>query len=285
VVSFFISGGGFDHEDIYGEVVGGFVSNHYGWSCILFLATSIDILRNKSSLSVKRRILIILCCLIAVYILAISGSRSAYLSFAVCFILFILKNKSTSFAIKILSTIAAIGFILNLYSDRDSALNKRFQKTETQLEKGDARSAIYDLGFVTMADNPVTLITGFGFYTPAEAMLILNKNANKKVLEVYSLHNSYLELLFGSGLFIFAFFLVFFVGNTVWCFTIRHSSRYIFLPPILLIPFFENNFNPGQFLFFPWFIIMLYYIHYNERQIKIEDNLNMHFIPKKNVFL
>jgi hypothetical protein len=53
----------------------------------------------------------------------------------------------------------------------------------------------------------------------------------------------------------------------------------------MIIPLFENNFNPGQFLFFPWFAIMFYYIHYNERQIKIDTELVSKPPAKKHQFL
>ncbi|WP_378410940.1 O-antigen ligase family protein [Rhodocytophaga aerolata] len=284
VASFILFGGGFAQDDIYGEVVGGFVSNHYGWGCAIFLASSLDLLRNRVIVSKNKKILLIFLCLIATYILAISGSRSGYLTFALCFLIFVLKNSNTSFYIKIFSTIAATYFVFHLYTDNDSALNKRLAKTETQLEKGDARSAIYELGFNTMANHPENILTGFGFYTFREAMFELNSNVDPKVLRI-NLHNSYLELFFGSGLFVFTFFLLFFVGKSLWNFAVYHSSRYTFLPPILLIPFFENNFNPGQFLFFPWFAIMFYYIHYNERQIKIEEVITPMPPVRKHQFL
>jgi hypothetical protein len=67
------------------------------------------------------------------------------------------------------------------------------------------------------------------------------------------------------------FFLVAYVLPTLITFFVRHSNRFIFLPPLMLIPFFESNFNPGQFLFFPWFIIMMYYAFRGEKQVAISQ--------------
>jgi hypothetical protein len=169
-----------------------------------------------------------------------------------------------------MSTIIAVYFIAQLYANKDSALNKRIQKTETQLEKGEARGTVYRLGFQTMVENPGTLVTGFGFYAFKDALFNLNKNVTAKQLRI-NLHNSYYELLFGTGFLVFTFFMLFFVLRSSLYFFLYHSSKYVFLPPILLIPLFENNFNPGQFLFFPWFIIMFYYIYYKEKQIRLSD--------------
>lgn len=281
IISYLLFGGSVQEEDIYGKVVGGFVSNHYGWTSAIFLATSLDVIKNSISASKLRKAGMLLFALLALYIMAISGSRSSYLTFVLSFLLFILRTKNTSIPLKIIISLLAIYFIIGLYGDKESALNKRIEKTETQLEKGDARTVSRNLGFDTMAEYPFAIVTGFGFFTFREAMALLNPT----VTEVVGLHNSYLELFFGCGLFVFTFFLVFFVGKTVWNFTIYHSNRYTFLPPILLIPFFENNFNPGQFLFFPWFAIMFYYIHYNEQQIKIEEVMQQNSPVRKHQFL
>jgi hypothetical protein len=283
IISYILFGGSVQEEDIYGKVIGGFVSNHYGWTSAIFLATSLDLIKNNTSVSSIRKAGILLFTILAFYILIISGSRSSYLTFVLSFLLFILRSKNTSIAIKIIISFISLYVIISLYGDKDSALNKRVEKTETQLEKGDARTISRRLGFETMLEYPHTIATGFGFFAFREAIVILNP----KVSKVVGLHNSYLELLFGSGLFIFVFFLIFFVGKTVWNFAFHHSARYTFLPPLMLIPFFENNFNPGQFLFFPWIAIMFYYIHFNERQIKIEPPALQHtkYPSRKHQFL
>ncbi|QHT66079.1 O-antigen ligase family protein [Rhodocytophaga rosea] len=266
--SFIFLGGNFSQEDIYGEMVGGFISNHYGWSSAIFITTTVDLLRNDYSLSKKRRIIIFFLLLLSCYVLVISGSRSGYLTVALCFLLFILRNTNSSLFVKLASVLLVSFFVIQLYGNENSAFNKRLDKTETQLEKGDARTQTYALGYETMADNPSTIITGFGFYAFREALISFNKEITIDKLKI-SLHNSYYELLFGSGIFIFTFFVVLFVLNTLLSFFRFHSAHYIFLPPLIFIPFFENNFNPGQFLFFPWFSIMFYYMHYREKQIMI----------------
>jgi hypothetical protein len=281
ILSYVLFGGNVQGEDIYGQVVGGFVSNHYGWTSAVFLTTSLDLIKNYPAISKTRKVGMLAFVPIAFYVLLISGSRSSYLTFILSFLLFIIKTRNTSIALKVITVMLSLYAVVSLYGIKESALNKRLEKTETQLEKGDARTVARNLGFDTMVKQPFALATGFGFFAYPEAMLILNP----KITKIVGLHNSYLELFFGSGVFIFAFFLVFFVIKTLWKFGVYHSARYVFLPPIMIIPLFENNFNPGQFLFFPWFAIMFYYIHYNERQIKIDTELVSKPPAKKHQFL
>jgi hypothetical protein len=35
------------------------------------------------------------------------------------------------------------------------------------------------------------------------------------------------------------------------------GGNYILIIPLIIIPYFESNITGGQFLFFPWFILML----------------------------
>jgi O-antigen ligase len=276
IVSFIFLGGSLDESDIYGEVVGGFANNHYGWASSVFLSTGMDIYRNNKSLSKLRKWLLLGLSIVALFILAISGSRSGYLTFALSFLILITRNQNIKLFVKFFITILVFLFVAQLYGDPNSALNKRLDKSEKQLKSGEARQKIANLGWQTMDNNPQIILTGYGFYAFKEGVLALNPRANPEDLRI-SLHNSYYELIFGCGILVFTLFLIFFVGKTLFWFIIRHSKRFVFLPPLILIPMFENNFNPGQFLFFPWFIIMFYYLHYPEKQIpafEIPDRFN-----------
>ncbi|MDJ1504335.1 O-antigen ligase family protein [Xanthocytophaga agilis] len=267
VIAFLFSGS-LGEKDIYGDSVGGFANNHYGWACAMFLLTSLDLYRNDSSLSNKHLWFIRILTPLAIILLSISGSRSGYLTFSLGFLIFILRNSNTHLAIKLFSVLLVFLLIFQLYGDPESALNKRLNKTEKQLKEGESREKLANLCFESMSNYPETMLTGFGFYSFKEALLRLNPNYNPRKLKI-NLHNSYYELLFGSGYLIFVFFMVFFPLRTIWIFALKHSSKYVFLPPVILIPLFENNFNPGQFMFFPWFVIMFYYLHYSETQIPI----------------
>lgn len=267
VIAFLFSGS-VGEKDIYGDAVGGFANNHYGWACAMFLLTSLDLYRNDSSLSSKHLWFIRILAPLAVMLLSISGSRSGYLTFSLGFLIFILRNTNTHIAIKLFSVLLVFLLIFQLYGDQESALNKRLNKTEKQLKEGESRAKLANLCFESMSNYPETMLTGFGFYAFREALLRLNPNYDPIKLKI-NLHNSYYELLFGSGYLIFLFFLVFFPLRSILIFALKHSSKYVFLPPIILIPLFENNFNPGQFMFFPWFVIMFYYLHYSETQTPI----------------
>ncbi|MDJ1467039.1 O-antigen ligase family protein [Cytophagaceae bacterium DM2B3-1] len=267
VIAFLLSGS-LGEKDIYGDAVGGFANNHYGWACAMFLLTSLDLYRNDPSLSKKHLWFIRILTPLAVILLSISGSRSGYLTFSLGFLLFILRNSNTHLAVKLFSVLLVSLLVFQLYGDPESALNKRLNKTEKQLKEGEARTQLADLCFETMASYPETMLTGFGFYAFRDALLKLNSKYNPQKLKI-NLHNSYYELLFGCGYLIFVFFLLFFPLRTILIFALKHSSKYVFLPPIILIPLFENNFNPGQFMFYPWFVIMFYYLHYSETQTPI----------------
>jgi|GEM_PF-1016308 len=254
-------------KDIYGDTIGGFVNNHYGWACAIFLLTSLDLYRNDKAISNKHLWFIRILSPLAVLILVISGSRSGYLTFALGFLIFVLRNTNTHIVVKFLSVLVVSALVFQLYGDPESALNQRLNKTEKQLKEGEARQKLSALCFESMHSYPETMLTGFGFYAFRNALLKLNPKYDPVKLKI-NLHNSYYELLFGSGYLVFIFFMIVFPLKTILVFTRKHSAKFTFLPPLILIPLFENNFNPGQFVFFPWFIIMFYYIHYTQQQIQ-----------------
>ncbi len=268
VATFFLFGVGLAATNIYGEIIGGFVNNHYGWASSLFLATSWDLYRNKPDMSKLRRWATLLLCPLALFLLAVSGSRSSYVSFALCFLIFVVRNANTNIILKGLTVVLVAVFVLWLYQDKTSALSQRMEKTETQLKKGEARFKMAKVCWDKMMEHPQIILTGYGFYAYGQAVLELDGLEALEEVKV-GLHNSYYDLFFGCGWVVMLFFLVAYVLPTLITFFVRHSGRFIFLPPLMLIPFFESNFNPGQFLFFPWFIIMFYYAFRGERQVEI----------------
>jgi hypothetical protein len=72
------------------------------------------------------------------------------------------------------------------------------------------------------------------------------------------MHNTYLQFLFEVGVFPFIYFLLIFVLPTVVIFLRSFRSQLIYIPFIVL-PYFENNLNTGQFVFFP-FMFTLFFI-------------------------
>ncbi len=75
--------------------------------------------------------------------------------------------------------------------------------------------------------------------------------------ELGSYHNSYLEIFFGGGIILFILFCLFMVFRPVGNYFKYYSKIFLIFPPLAIIPFFESNLTGGQFLFYPWFMLML----------------------------
>ncbi|MBB5284962.1 hypothetical protein HNQ92_003110 [Rhabdobacter roseus] len=251
LVSFFLTGGSLSNTNIYfisSENEGNaFVSNHYGWSGTIFLVTGIDLLRSQS-LPFWRRWLIIAFCGVAMYLVLISGNRTSWLSLSFVALLFTFRYQRFPIYYKFLLALLPLGLIIFLLKDPKSALNARVKKTEVQAKKGEARAGVARSMITHFKSQPSLWVTGIG---------IFNKRKIKSITSWGGYHNSYFEVLFGTGLLMFSFFFYLIVIRPGWNFMRFFSEQYLFLPPFMIIPYFESNLTGGQFLFFPWFMMIL----------------------------
>ncbi|CAG5008030.1 hypothetical protein DYBT9275_04179 [Dyadobacter sp. CECT 9275] len=251
IVSFFITGGSLTDTNIYyvsGENEdSAFVSNHYGWSGTIFLITGIDLLRN-TKLPYWRKILLIIFGVISLYIVLISGNRTSWLSLLLVSMVFLFRYQSIPLLYKCLLLTIPVMLVLFLLADSKSALNNRFKKTEGQAKKGEARVRVSAKMISHFSKNPALFVTGIGMF---------NKSEIKKIINWSGYHNSYFEVLFGAGLPVFLFFVYLLLVRPAWNYIRYFSQHYLFLPPFLIIPYFESNLTGGQFLFFPWFILVI----------------------------
>jgi O-antigen ligase len=71
------------------------------------------------------------------------------------------------------------------------------------------------------------------------------------------IHNTYLQFLFENGIFTFLALLFLFIIPSVYNFIRSSKIFYVFIPA-MVIPYFENNLNAGQFLFFPFVLCFIY---------------------------
>jgi len=224
-----------------------FVSNHYGWSSVIFILSSIDLLSNYK-LAVWRKLLLIIFILLAVFILFTSGSRSSWLSLATCSLFFLFRNKSINVIIKGFSVLIIFFFLNQLLNQKNSSINKRIAKTQRQLSNTESMENDR-LGWANntikyLNKNPILWITGIGLF-------------NYEEFDFTGYHNSYLEVLFGCGYIVFAYFFYLFVLKPLYYFLNYYSKYFLVLPPLVIIPFFESNLTGGQFLFFPWFLFTI----------------------------
>lgn len=255
IVSFFVTGGSLNDTNIYyisvENEVSAFVSNHYGWSATIFLVTGIDLIRNKS-LFLWRKILITSLCPVAIYLVLISGNRTSWLCLAIAMALFIVRYKGLGVAVKILASLVPLLIVVYLMSDSKSAINTRIEKSKLQEKKGEARVQRVQRIVEYFNKNPSSYATGLGMF---------NSKKLSATIGWSGYHNSYFEVLFGAGIPIFLLFLTIFLIRPGWYYIVYFSEHYLFLPPFVIIPYFESNLTGGQFLFFPWFatVILLSY--------------------------
>lgn len=263
VISYFITGGKITDTNIYSvdeqNEETAFVSNHYGWASTIFLLTALDLLRNVS-LPWWRRLTLGVFGIIAMYLVLISGNRTSWLSLALVAVVFIFRYQRVPLYQKLMLSVLPIGIIFFLLNDPDSAINARLEKTRVQQKKGEPRAKLSGKMILYFNKNPNLWITGIGMF---------NKEKIKSITDWSGYHNSYFEVLFGSGVFAFALFMYLIVIRPIWCYIRYYSTSYLFFLPLLIIPYFESNLTGGQFLFFPWFMTTLL-IGYSPRFAKIK---------------
>jgi O-antigen ligase len=248
LVLVFLERGAFGSTDI-SRSVSVFVKNHYGWASCIFLLCSADLLTNYHPGKWYRRITYI-AIPIALLILFASGSRSAWVSTILTggVMLFRWKNISAIAKIAIIFiTSLTVSFFL---ADPDSAFYARWDKTQRQLDKGEAEAGRYQWAldvYRKFQAEPEQWLTGRGLFD-----YVGLEHAG-------GYHNSYFEILFGCGVFVFAYFLYLIVFRPGYFFFRYYSKYFLTFFPLLIIPFFESNLTGGQFLFYPWFSYMMFY--------------------------
>lgn len=229
-----------------------FVSNHYGWASILVFVTVIDMLQN---IEINRftRIFLVLTGLVSLYLMLISGSRSSWLSLLLVICIYLFPRRKTHYMWKILLVCIPLGAAYLLSYDADSAVSRRIEKTKLQLKVGEPRHTTGERMFRYFNKNPILYLKGIGLFNQST---ITNVTGSK------GYHNSYLEILFGAGISTFALFFYLIVLRPTWIYWYFFSDRYVLLPPLLIIPFFESNLTAGQFYFYPWFTFLLFWSYF-----------------------
>jgi len=265
VLGMYIFGNPLVQSDIYGEDVGGFKSNVLGWASIVLFITTLDVLSNTQPKTNHKRLLIAITGL-SLLALSVTGSRSGYLSLAVTLVIIIANSKRIAFSSKIFMCIATVGLTYYMLNDPKSAINARIEKSEQQAKKGEVRLEMATLALRVLDDNPNLILTGFGYDNFRNGI----KAYTGIELELPS-HNSYLELLTTTGAISFLFFFFCFFLNAVVQYILYDIRKFIFLPTLLIIPFFESNLNSGQFLFFPWMTFLFFYIHFRSPQVPFTE--------------
>lgn len=271
ILAFLITGRGILDQNIYGTGDNQgqyFVSNQYGWSSCFFILTSIDILINTK----RPRYYIVfhvIMIFIAFYLLLISGNRSSWLAMALAILIFVMRLKIVRTDLKIISLILPFTIVMLLISIPDSSLNVRFSDTERQIDSGEERFLTAQMAANYFNQHKYMWITGAGMFNYEEVI------PNSQLSDY---HNSYFEILFGGGIILLILFVSFMLFRPVYLYAVYYSKYFLCLSPLIVIPYFEANITGGQFLFYPWFIIILLF---NIHPVGTKEKST----PKKNVYL
>ena len=257
VISYLLGDGGLGAKNIYGtEEDGAFASNHYGWASLLFILTFYDLNKNYT-LPKWHRWTGMIMLLPAFFLLLVSGNRASYLCFAISSVVFLLRHNTVNIFFRI-SLVALVSFyVYDQLSDEQTALSARLKRTELQLqddeEYADTRRTARETGIDVMDKHPETYLTGFGLFSFKEAVIAFEPSTSYARIKS-GVHNSYLELFFGSGIIVFAFFMCVYIFYPLGIYIVQYSDRFLFVLPVFIIPFFESNLTGGQFLFYPWLV-------------------------------
>ncbi|WP_445725691.1 O-antigen ligase family protein [Flavobacterium sp.] len=276
-ISYILFGGNLNNIQVYGiEVIGAFESNNYGWAAFLVIVTHWQLIQFKESKFLS------FWSVLAGFnfvILMISGSRSGLLSLMISILIWFITSKGM-YIFKFLLPVLFISTIVLTMKDEESVLAQKFDKTLKQFEStatssrdlyvnefitsSDTRTTAREIAQITFYDYPLLNITGMGIFQFKEG---LKTYANWASPSYYKsgVHNSYGEIYFGCGIFVFAFFLFQFVIKPLRIYFKYLKAYMLFVPGIFIIPYFESDLTAGQFLFFPWFITIFVLLSYNNR--------------------
>lgn len=272
VLTYFIFDSGFEKTNIYG--LGGnsyFVSNQYGWSSIIFL-TSLPVAYSLLKRIIFFRLLFIASIIPAMYLALISGNRSTLLSLGLSTIVYTINTRKNAlfsrkgFWIIPLLIIIQFFFYSSLREQKGSAINLIEQRNERQFERGaikESRVIVTSFTVDKFNKDPILWITGTG---------IFNHRLISGASNLGAYHNSYWEILFGCGIPVFIIFLSMMVFKPLKVLFSKMGGNCVLIIPLIIIPFFESNITGGQFLFFPWFVLML--LFNSKRTLRIKDPIS-----------
>ena len=276
VAIMFVNGVVFQAQNIYGENVGWYKANVLGWASTLFLLTGFDLYANRP-MAVWLRNLFFGIAVFTLWGVVLTGSRSSYIGLAAAGGILVWRSNRISIQLKTAVLLCLFCFGYYIINSPDSVINLRAQYATMTQQKGEVRLELAQKAFELLLKFPGLIFTGFGF------------DNFRTGLETYggiqtelASHNSYLELLFSSGLFVFLFFVIFMAFNALYKYVVFDSQRFVFLPMLLIIPYFESNLNAGQFLFFPWMTFLFYYVHVTSKQISLPSNPKNETTPVSN---
>ena len=254
VLTFYLQGNPFARLNIYGDESRGFYSNQFGWASAICMAALLD-LRRHLGRSLWRTMAWALGLAACAWLVLISGSRSSYFAVILSIGVVVALGRGVSLWARVGILAAAVGLSFYLLDAEESALNLRLRKTQQQYRTEEPRIRALKTGFHVMETQEHRIVTGIGFDSFLESIRILTGKPS------VAPHNSYLEIFIDTGALVFAVFVLLLVLPALYKLIRYDVSRFALALPLLIIPYFENNLGPGQYMFFPWMFMLCWYMH------------------------
>ena len=248
------------NDYFYGETIGAFVSNHYGWAGMIFILSHLSVIRAKNEKIISFSSLI---ALIYFVLIIYSGSRSALVGLSIGIVIWVVKSRKLVLP-KILIFIIGAITVVNIYNKNEN-LNQRVEFTLEQnkvlqnynlsrfksgsISLVNKRATAIQLWQFALINNPTLIYFGFGVDQFKEGINKYFPRINKEYYES-GIHNSYAEILTNSGIFSFAFFIYYFTILPLIIYWRTYNSRILpFIGVVIILPLFESNLSGGQFNF------------------------------------
>lgn len=262
ISSIFFNGNYYLGKDLYGQnfntmgesVRTGFYSNHLAWSGIIVLSSSFAYLE-MSRLKKSKKLLLYFLMLFSVMTIINSGSRAILATLIIYFFAFFLKNLNFIKTL-ILSCFIIFSFTKVDFSKLDS-INFMINRTNVHLvnQENFARFAFLSSGLKLFDENPLRYLTGIGLFN---RKVIKEQNftfisGHRGEYSFSNFHNSYADILFGGGIFVFFIFVYLVLYKSLrqlWKFDDKY---FLLVIPLHLIAMTESSLQGGQFIFYPLF--------------------------------
>jgi O-antigen ligase len=232
----------------------GFMSNNFGWAGTITF-TGLFMLISNTQVIGKMRWFFVSIMIFCVFLILVSESRSSLLIMALSLVL-IISGPRVSVGYKVLTLFAIILVVLinlqfELLDLGTSRFNDKLLGDKTNLGK-EFRVVVFENTKQFFYFHQEYYFHGFGWgvFVPAYQKFIDSTND-------MDMHNTYLQLLYETGVFSFIVFLFAFFLPAAFKFFVYFKQYLIFLP-FLILPYFENNLNSGQFVFFPFMFTLFY---------------------------
>ena len=267
IALYFINTPSLTQTNIYGDQSDelGLTSNNFGWAASFYFLLTIDRLKNFPSK--KLFVLIdVLTLPVALYLVIISGSRSSVLAIALGGILLILLRRNISFSVKTGLLIAMTLMYLLLVSSQNLALNRHQGGAKRGVAKKESRLLMWNDIFSIVSEQPQVLLFGVG---PDNSMEAIN-HYKHRFYKVHP-HNTYIIVFFESGIICFAWFLFFFVAKPLVFYVRKDAALFSYILHPFVISFFDHNLGPGQFLAFPLFSLIFFYLYRSSAQVAVRE--------------